>query len=483
MSRKQRYQRNVKQAKDPARVNTNTSDQDMQLLNTQLKGLKMIWEDEDEEKAAKKGKSYNSIDQAILDYKNNLNNWASSEAELTPEELEARKETFGGEAYTELAQAHITNPNNKSPLKLAIEGNKVDLATTLEKELIAKFGDDAYANYIVYSSENQVPVDKTKAFARAASAVPAKSYSDDYFSRRGVNPEDYLSKDDVAKLHISKYTQKGKEYIDGVKLTPENTAQVTAKLATKIQEAELPANKSEELFAHLASKLSRQERQREAAAKAASAKELSDFRTGEITNISDYSILTDSDAKSAGNVEFIKNTQDLDEGRMTWNKFSQLPEGERASDAYQVKLQRKIDDEYRQIKSYAADTQDKFLFNIPKNVPQDQEMAVELTYNYFNERKRQDPNFTLDDARGELYSKSSEKPIQKLLADSHRDIEKLGLSKPEYVNLMKSEAGRTKLIELGIKKGTNALNYSNIYMTLDEANENKRPRTEAPATN
>ena len=481
--RKQRYQRSVAQAKDPARVNTDTSDQDMQLLNTQLKGLKMIWEDEEEDKPTKKGQSYNEMDQAVLDYQNNLKSWSANEADLTPEELEARQEKFGGQAYTDMAQARLADPNSKSAFKLAIEGSKVDLASSVEQELIEKFGEDEYANYITYSSENQVPVDKSKAFKRVAAAIPTKSYSDDYFSKRGVDPEDYISKDEVAQLHIAKYTQKSKDFIDGVKLTPENTVQVTTKLAEKIKEASLPPEKSEELFGHLASKLSRQERQREAIAKAASAKELSDFRTGAIPKIKDYSILTDTDAKSAGNVEFIKNTQDLDTGKLSWNKYKKLPEGERASDAYQVKLQQKIDKEYTQIKSYAGDTKSQFLFSIPKNVPQDQELAVELTYNYFNERKRQNPDFTLDDARAELYSKSSEKPIQKLLADSHRDIEKLGLSKPEYVNLFKSEAGRTKLIQLGIKKGTNALNYSNIYITSDEANDQTRPRTAAPRTN
>ena len=481
--RKQRYQRHVTKEKDPKRVNTDTSDQDRQLLNTQLKGLKMIWEDEEEEKPTKKGRSYNSMDQDVLDYQNNLKNWSASEAELTPEELEARQSKFGGQAYTEISQARLANPDSQSALKLAIDGSKVDMASSVEKELIAKYGEEEYHNYIAYSNENQVPVNKSKAFARIAAAVPAKSYSDDYFTKRGVNPEDYVSKDDVAKLHISKYTQKGKDFIDGVKLTPENTAQVTAKLAGKIKDANLPDEKSAELFGHLATKLATQERERERIAKATSAKLLSDFKSEVIPKIKDYTVLTDSDAKSAGNVAFVKNTQDLDDGKLTWTKFKNLPEGERASDAYQVKVNQKTTQEYTKILKSAGDSKNNYLFSIPKNIPNDADLAVEVTYNYFNERKKQDPDFTLDDARGELYSKTSDKPIQKLLADSHRDIEKLGLSKPEYVNLMKSEAGRTKLVQLGIKKVTNALNYSNIYKSSEEANEQTRSKSETPRTN
>lgn len=481
--RKQRYQRNIAQNKDPERVNTDTSDQDMKLLNSQLQGLKYIWAEEKEEKT-KKGKSYNAIAQTVLDHRNNVRNWSASEADLTPEELLERQSKFGGQEYSDMSEAFVANPANKSPLKMVVEGDNVEIADNIREGLISKFGEDEYQNYIAYTAENQEPLDKTREFAKLASAVPTRNYTDDYFSKRGVNPDDYLSKQDVAELHISKYTQKAKDYIDGIELTPENTFDVTTKLAARIKESNLPDNKSQELSEYLTNKLSAQERKREAIAKAKSNKITSDYMQGNINSIKDYSILTDTDAKAVGNSEFIKNAQDLEDGKMTWKKFTNLPVGERAKDVYRTKLDQKIDQEYRKIKTFAADSKNIFALNMPKNVPVNQELAVELTYNYYNERKRQDPNFTMDDARGELYSESSSKGIRNLLADSHRDIEKLGLTTPEYINLFKSEAGRIKIIELGIKKGTDAFSYSQAYIsTMDEDNVTRRPKDSTPRTN
>ncbi len=486
--RKQRYQRTIATSKDPDRVNTSTVDQDMKMLNTQVEALKTIWAD-DEEKAAKKGNSYNSIDQDVKDYENNLNNWSSSEEDLTVDELEQRSKQFGGQAYIELSQGHAADTNKPSPLKLAIEGDKVTLANSIQQELIDKYGQEEFNNYLVYSSENQSVIDKTARFKKLASAIPANSYTDSYFAKRGVNPEDYMSKEEVAQLHISKYTQKAKDYIDGVKLNGANTKSVTEKLSEKIAEANLPNKEKESLFSHLANKLSKQEREREALVKLASEKLKSDYLNGRINSIKNTSILTDDDAKSVGNVEFSRKLQNVDEGRITWANFAQKPQDPRARDIHQAKYTQKVNQEYVSIKRFAADSDNIFGFKTPDNIPADEEFAVELTYNYFNEQKRKNPEFTLEDARSALFSKTGSQPegqkinVQLLLTNSHRHIDSLGLTKKEYMNLFKSEAGRQKILDLGVQKGDQTLNFLKAYQTMETNYENTRSSTDKPRTN
>lgn len=463
--RKQRYQRSVAESKGPARVNTSTIDQDMRLLNTQLSALKTIWAD-DEEEAAKKGKSHNAIAQDVKNHQNNSKMWSSSNTTMTEEELTSQ---FGGQAFLD----------TKAPLKLALEGNQVELASNIENELMEKYSPEEYHAFILYASENQPVQDISANVRKYAASVSANNYTEDYFSKRELDLNKYMSPEEITQLHVSKYTQKAKDYIDGVALTPENTAQVTVKLAAKINTADLPKKESQALLSHLASKLSKQERQRESIAKAASSKVKSDYISGAVHNIKDYSILTDTDAKTVGNAEFIKNSQDLDDGRMSWSRFTVVPAGERAKDIYTTKLNQKIDKEYRTINATATDSRGIFGY-ISKEVPADKDLAVELTYNYFNEQRRKNPDFTLDDARSEMYSKTSDHPIRKLVAQTHRRLEELGLTKAEYKDMLKTERGRTNLISRAARKG---INLQNTLLTLETLDENTKPNNFTPATN
>lgn len=488
MARKQRYQRYVAKARDPERVNTSTVDQDMKLLNLQVEGLKTIWS-EDEEEAAKKGKNHNAIDQDVKDGENNLQNWSASEADLTEEELAERESKFGGRSYTDISKANLANPNNPSALKIAIEGDKVTIASSLKNELIEKYGEEDYFKYINYASENQATIDKSSRFKKLAASVPTDSYSKDYFSKRGVDPEDYMSRQEVAEMHISKYTQKAKDFIDGTPLTGANTKEVTEKLSAKIDAANLPAKNREALFSHLAGKLSKQEREREQAAKRASEDLRDAFLTKQITDIKDYSILTNTDAKEVGNAQFADKSQKVEEGYISWGNFAQPPSGERAKAVYQAKYDQKVKQEYTAIKRFASDSDNLFGFKTPDNIPPDEEFAVQLAYNYFNEQKRKDPDFTIEDARSALFSKTGVQPegqkinVQLLLTNSHRNLDELGLSKKQYMNLFRTESGRQKILDLGVQTGNSALNFLNAYQTMETNYVNTRPENERPKTN
>lgn len=486
--RSQRFQRSVDKSRNPQRVNTDTSDQDVQLLNLQIKALKNIWADE-EEVEIKRGKQHNAIAQDNKDFENNLVNWSQSEVELTTEELENRLSQTGGQAYDEISKARLANPNNQSALSLAINGNQVDLARANEKQLIEKYGEDEYNQYLSYSQKNQPVIDKSARFAKLAAGVSSKDYSDDYFTKRGVNPEDYISKQAVAELHVEKYTQKAEDFIDGVKLTETNTAEVTTRVAERIQKADLPQKNKNRLLGRFTSKLTAQEKAREQAEKRASEQIKSDYLNNVIPRIKDHTILTDNDAKVVGNKLYSDRSKQVDDGFISWGNFKTPPADERQRDIYTTKYNQKVESEYTAIKKFAADKSNFGGFRNPENIPADKEFAVQLTYDYFNERRRKDKDFSLEDARKALFEENNGEPsdgqvnVQVLLTSSHRHLDDLGLSKRQYTKMFRTESGRRRIIDLGAKSGKPELNFLRAVMQQTDENYVTRRPDEQPRTN
>jgi hypothetical protein len=463
--RKQRYQRSVAESKDPARVDTDTFDQDSRLLKTQLTALKSIWSD-DEEKAAKKGKTHNAMAQDLKDAQNNFKKWSAAGVDMTEEELQGQ---LGGQAFQ----------NSDSPLKLGIEGSLVEIADSMRDELVDKYGEENVDQNMAYLNENQPIVDKNVSFDKYAASIAAKDYTDDYWSKRGVDPLDYISKTELAQLHVDKYTQQGVEFIQSTPLNDGNIAKVTEQLSEKIEAAELPKLQAAKLKQALSTKITKYKDNKLKMFNLESEKIKSDYLTGKVSSIRDYKKLNNEDAKSVGNVMFTKKTQDLQDGNISFSRFNTIPSGERVGDVYQAKVNKHVASEYKLIKGVAADASNEFLLKPVKSVPVDQELAVELMYNYYNERKRDNPEFTLDDAKDGLYSTNSKTHIQQLLADSHRDYLDVVKDKAEYIKLLKTTSGR---MELRRKAAMAKKPWARQNDDIEENNEPTRSSTERPKT-
>lgn len=470
--RKQRYQRYVAKNQDPERVNESTLDQDMQFLNTQIKALKNIWK-EDEEEPIKKGDSHSALDQDIKDIENKLINVSQDSDKLSPEDKEELSAKLKG----------------KSPLEIALNGNKVNIADTFKDDLVKKYGEEEVNNYIVYSNKNQPVVNKTARFESYFKSIPADKYNDDFLSSQNINPTDFVSETRLKQLQVDKYTDQAKSFIDSVKLTDANAKIVTEKLAEKIDSSNLPDKKRVELESYLANKLTKQQLQKEKLAKATSEKIKSDYLNGNVYSISNFELVTDNDAKSIGNVQFERKAQSVDEGRITWANFKQIPSDIRIADVHKAKYDKKVSNEYREIERFTSDSDNIFGFKAPTNIPVNKEMTVELTYNYFNEQKRRNPDFTLEDARSALFSQTGVRPegqnihAQALLADTHRFIYTMGLDEKQYINLFKTEAGRQKILDLFVEKSRHNSYLLDNFNSMDLDNGNTRQRGEQPKTN
>lgn len=476
--RKQRYQRYVPQNQDPAQVNVDTSDQDRQLLATQLKGLKAIWANDDEEKKTKKGVNYNAMDQIVKKTRGNLRLWGSTTKELTPEELARREGKEGAQAYIDLAQAHSANKTNMSPLKLAVEGNNTDVAAAIEKNLIEQFGEEDYYNYINYSRENPIPLDPQAEFKKVVNSIPAESYTDDFLPKQGLDPLDYMRPEEVEKLHVDKYREKTEQRIKGLKVTPENAKEMTEKVAKMVKEANLPAADTKALNSLMAKQVTNVKNAQEAREKRDSKELLTAYSRGDIPSLRDFSKLTDQDTKSASNIIFDRNTQKVDDGVIPWSAYKKLPDDPLARDNYLSKYKRKVEDEYSEIAKESSEIRQEFMFTKPENLHQDREFLVELTYNYYNERKRGDSEFTIEDARTELYSNDT--PEKTLLLETYDKMDELGLSKEQYKRYFRDEKGREELYRLGLRKKLYLTNKSTGQQENLDVRRTRTKDTTAP---
>lgn len=479
--RKQRYQRYIAQSQDPARVNESTADLDMQFLDTQVKALKNIWADEEEEEI-KKGDSYGAFDQDLKDLENKSINWTTSEAELTADELEARKGVFGGQSYVEQSQAHLSNPSIESPLKLVAEGDKVKLASMFKQELIEKYGEEEFNQNILYMNKYQPVIDKRARFLKLAESVPSKSYEPDYFSKRGVDPADdqYLGKQGAAQFNIEKLTQKAQDFISSTPLNDGNIGKVTAQLAERINAANLPDKQAMRLKQTLSTRITKFKDAKLKQFNLESEEIKTAYLTGKVPSIRDYSKLNNADAKNVGNAMFVKNSQALREGKISYSRFKQVPSGPRAMATYKTKVDAYVAAEYRLIKGVAASVSNEFLQRPVETIPVDQDLAVHLMHNYYDERRRENPDFTLDDAKDELYSSKSRQPIQQLIEYSHRDFLDLVKDKDEYIDLMRTTSGR---MEFRRRAALANKPYASYGAKIEENDELTRSRSERPATN
>jgi len=453
--RKQRYQRSVAQGKEPARVNRDTSDLDMQLLNTQLTGLKAIWADEGEEEPIKRGDNYNAIDQYNKDQASKVQSLSAT----------------GEKANPELSEA----------LNVAISGDKVMMAEINKQHIIDTYGEDAYQNYIGVSYKNQPIVDKKANFNKFIASIPADKYSEKFLSERNIDPSKFLDTEaEIKAMHVGKYTLKAKDFIISTPITDANVGKVTKQLADRIKESNLPDKQNVMLNGVLATKISKFKDAKLKAFNRQSDQIESDYLAGNVSNIDNYAALNDSGAKSVGNAMFVKNQQALQTNQMSFRKFMQPPQGERAKNTFVAKRDNFVKAEYKTIAAVAAKESNSFLLRPVETIPVDKEMTVEILYNYYNEKKKTNPDYTLDEAKDELYS-GGEKPTddQKLLKDTFRSYTKIGLNRAEYVNLLSTSSGREKLRRRAAK------NNLRVRIPLpSEDNNDKQPRakSERPVT-
>ena len=452
--RKQRYQRSVAQNKDPARVNTDTSDQDAQLLKTQLQGLKMIWADDEEEEEIKRGDNYNSIDQDMKD--------ASSEVQS----ISAK----GEKAHPELSEE----------LHRSINGDKVMMAEAKKEYIINKYGEDAYANYVGYSYKNQPLVDKKANATKFIASIPADKYSDKFLSERDFDLKKYFTDTEITEIHVGKYTAKAKDFIVSTPITDANVGKVTEQLATRIDMANLPKKQRVMLKETLATKISKFKDAKLKQFNRNSEQIESDYLAGKISSIEDYANLNDSGAKSVGNAMYVKKQQALQENSISFRQFMNTPKGVRADNVFVAKRDSFIKSEYQAIKGVSADESNSYLLRPVDAIPSDKVMAVELLYNYYDEKKRDNPEFTLDNARDELYSGGTNATdAQKLIEDTFRRYTEIGLDKKQYVNLLKTTSGRQELLRLSAEKNMSI----RIPTPSEDDNYEPRSRSEQPRTN
>tara|TARA_R110000764_G_scaffold41616_1_gene93653 strand:+ start:383 stop:1753 length:1371 start_codon:yes stop_codon:yes gene_type:complete len=454
--RKQRYQRSIAQGKDPKRVNTDTSDLDMQLLNTQVKGLKAIWADEGEEEPIKRGDDHNAIDQDMKD--------ASSEVQ------------------SESATGKKANPELSEKLNIAINGDKVMMANSHREALIKKYGEDSVNNYIGFSYKNQPIVDKKANARKFVASIPANKYSEKFLSERKIDLKKYFTDAEFAKLHVDKLTIKAKDFINNTPLTDANVGKVTKQLSDRVAASNLPDGTKKMLNETIQSNLSKFKDAKLKAFNRQSDQEVSDFAQGNVSNIDDYAALNDSGAKSVGNTMFVKNQQALQANKMSFRNFMTPPpkDAPRAKRVFIAKRDTFIISEYKTIAAVAAKESNSFLLRPVEAIPVNRVMAVEILYNYYNEKKKANPDYTLDEAKDELYSGGTNATDdQKLLKDTFRRYTAIGLNREEYVTLLKTSSGREKLRRRAAK------NNLRVRIPLpSEDNNDKKPRTksERPVT-
>lgn len=487
--RSQRYQRAISKSAAPARVDDSTYQQDAKFLNIQIQALKNIWDDEEEEPEVKKGNKHNAIAQDVADLQRNWANWSVDEKDLTPEELEARRAKLGGDEYIDRLEAFKKDKSSKAPLKTVLDGGQIEIASIIEDQLKAKYGEAEYFNFIAYADKNQPVIDKGARFNQLMNNIPSSSYTEDYWAERGITPTDYISETQFKEKNVEKYFNKAEAYVRGIKLTPETVKPLREKVFGRIDKANLPDDKKNKLKSIFVGEVTRLEKQMEDARKKASEELKSDYLNGKISTIKNYSTLVDNDATKVARVKFERNTQALDDGRLTWNAFTRLPSDRRFRDVYQEGIDQKVKQEFAAIRSHSKDVNDVLALKAPNGIAADQSFMVELTYNYFNEQKASNPEYSLDDARRALFSERNIIPHgqsinpHKLLVDSSTKLEELGLSKAEYLNLFKTEEGRRKIIDIGVRKGIPSLNFSYTNYEMEDDYVRTRPRGERPATN
>ena len=458
--RKQRYQRHLKQQRDPKQVNTSTHREDAKILKAQVEMLGSIWKDrsDGEDAKVKKGLQYAAVEQKVHDLKQDLVRHSTSTDEMTKEREEEISQTIGGGAYLDLTR------NGKAPLQLVINGDKTTLAAQIKNSIIAEHGEDAYENYIAYSYANQPIQDKAKNLAKIAASIPATEYTKSYFSDRGIDLKPYF-KDEASlnEFHEKKLMQASEAKIDSTQLTKENFNKEISRLRVMTKESGLTDPRKKKLHTRIDRIKTRYEQKIHEEMERNSEKIKHKTFNDKAVSSEELHALVDKDVNESVKNIYTQKVAALDSGRSSWADFKTAPKEARLQKRYYTQYQARLKSEYREIMSESSGFQSQYGIKLTKELTRDKELAVSVLYSYYQDKKRQDPEYSIGEARKALFRKTDETGDFLLLTNSLNNLDKLNLDKKHIIKSFRTEAGRKKLRDLLIEKklGTSmGLNYN-----------------------